>query len=141
MASVKLEIPSAFGYVVAVVCLSWVLLNWLSLQVVRARKRYNVKYPEMYSDSSLVFNCIQRAHQNTLEGYPSFLVMLLLGGVAFPRMCAGAGVVWIISRVVYARGYYSGEPSKRTRGAFGYVALLILLICNVVFAVQLLWGN
>jgi len=43
MASVKLEIPSAFGYVVAVVCLSWVLLNWLSLQVVRARKRYNVK--------------------------------------------------------------------------------------------------
>ena len=43
MASVSLEIQSAFGYVVAVVCLSWVLLNWLSLQVVMARKRYNVK--------------------------------------------------------------------------------------------------
>ncbi|KAI0210982.1 Microsomal glutathione S-transferase 3 [Lamellibrachia satsuma] len=105
-----------------------------------ARKRYNVKYPAMYSESSTVFNCIQRAHQNTLEGYPSFLVMLLLGGVAFPKLCAGAGIIWIISRVVYALGYYTGEPDKRTRGAFGYVALLILLICNVVFAVQLLWG-
>ena len=43
MAFVTLQIQSAFGYVVVVVCLSWVLLNWLSLQVVMARKRYNVK--------------------------------------------------------------------------------------------------
>lgn len=34
---------SDYGYVILVLCLSWILVNWLALQVSKARKRYDVK--------------------------------------------------------------------------------------------------
>ncbi|XP_041354102.1 microsomal glutathione S-transferase 3-like [Gigantopelta aegis] len=92
----------------------------------------------MYSDRSDHFNCVQRAHQNTLEGYPIFLVLLLVAGTCFPKISAVSGIIWILGRIVYAQGYYTGDPSKRVRGAFGYIGLLTLLVCSVLTALDLL---
>lgn len=38
----------------------------------------------MYSDKDQVFNCIQRAHQNTLEVYPQWLVFQTIAALAYP---------------------------------------------------------
>jgi len=43
-----------------------------------------------------------------LEGYPQFLFLLLLGGLEWPVVSAGAGVVYLASRIAYAQGYYTG---------------------------------
>jgi glutathione S-transferase len=43
-----------------------------------------------------------------LESYPQFLFLLLLGGLEWPVVSAGAGVVFLASRVAYAQGYYTG---------------------------------
>ena len=51
----------------------------LMLDIVQARKKYGVEYPEMYSKDSAIFNCIQRAHQNTLENLPQFFFLLTMG--------------------------------------------------------------
>lgn len=47
----------------------------------------------MYADATNkdanAFNCIQRGHQNSLEGFPLFLGLLLVDGVKVePRTCA-----------------------------------------------------
>ncbi|KAL4233158.1 hypothetical protein ACF0H5_007843 [Mactra antiquata] len=128
-----------YGYVILVFIASIFLLQWLGFRVGKARKMYEVKYPRMYIEpTSHVFNCIQRAHQNTLESYPLFLVLMLLGGILYPKLSAFCGVLWIAARVVYAIGYYTGDPERRKYGAFGYIGLLILLGCNVILALKLL---
>ena len=36
-------ISEHYGYVVFVVVATWVLLNWMAMQVMKARKKYDVK--------------------------------------------------------------------------------------------------
>ena len=109
----------------------------------------------MYSKDSRVFNCIQRAHQNTLENLPQFFFLLTIGialhdryfktlrmfvfcpgGLSMPKLSAAAGWVWVAGRGVYALGYSTGDPAKRVRGAFGYLGLFTLLGCAIKTALQ-----
>jgi len=78
-----------------------------------------------------IFNCTQRGHQNTLEQTPGFLILLLTSAVEYPLIASISGAVWLAGRVVYANGYASGDPAKRNRGVFGYLAFLVLLGCSI----------
>ncbi|KAM7403818.1 hypothetical protein PAMA_004315 [Pampus argenteus] len=77
-------LPSSYGYVIFTYLYSWIMLSYLGVKVGAARKKYNVKYPAMYSDKEQVFNCIQRAHQNTLEVYPQWLVFQTIAALVYP---------------------------------------------------------
>ncbi|XP_076452085.1 glutathione S-transferase 3, mitochondrial-like [Babylonia areolata] len=133
-------LPENYGYVVLVGCVGNTFVNiWMAINVGKARKRFDVPYPEMYC-SSKEFNCIQRAHQNTLEGQGQFLMNLFIGGLQYPRLTAGVGVMYLVSRIAYALGYYTGDPDKRRWGAFGHIAELMLLGHAISFAAhQLEW--
>lgn len=133
------SLPEGYGYVVLTGVASNFVNMWMAINVGRARKKYEVKYPIMYSDNEK-FNCIQRAHQNTLENYPQFLLLLFVGGLQYPKISAGAGLLYLLGRIAFARGYYTGEPDKRKYGSFGYIGLLTLLGNTVSFAChQLQW--
>ncbi|XP_052810817.1 microsomal glutathione S-transferase 3-like [Mya arenaria] len=139
MTGIAITLSPDYGWVVMVVVSTFFMLMWLGIRVGKARKQYDVKYPKMYAEPfNHTFNCIQRAHQNTLEGYPSFLVLLLLGGLLYPRLSAVAGAVWVAGRVAYALGYSTGDPGKRQYGAFGYFGLFTLLGINIMFGLKLL---
>ncbi|XP_022094852.1 microsomal glutathione S-transferase 3-like [Acanthaster planci] len=130
-------LPSEYGYVVLVVLFSWVVVQWMAVRVSSARKKYKVEYPAMYSDNNM-FNCVQRVHQNTLEVLGYFIVLLLLGGLKHPRISAVSGLVWVVGRISYALGYYTGNPEKRLNGAYGYFGLFGLLGTTVSLALSLL---
>ncbi|KAI8337420.1 hypothetical protein BC941DRAFT_425227 [Chlamydoabsidia padenii] len=133
-------VPSEYGYVLAVSAVSALQLAWLAAGVGAARKKAGVPYPYVYAEKSEVektdgekdkakhlFNCAQRAHQNTLEYFPVFNTLLLIGGISHPEISAGAGAVYLVGRIAYAIGYKTGEVKKRSRGSFGYLGLLTLL--------------
>ena len=68
-------LPSNYGLVAIVLVFNVYILMYLGFQVGNARNKYGVKYPTMYADvnhsknkkNANIFNCIQRAHQNSLE--------------------------------------------------------------------------
>jgi glutathione S-transferase len=127
-------LPADYGYVVFTAVGSVFVNMWMMINVVKARKEHNVKYPALYSPDNNKFNCIQRVHQNTLESYPTFLLLLLFGGLQYPRISAGAGVVYLVGRIAYAIGYYTGDPEKRKWGMFGGIGSLCLLGNTISFA-------
>ncbi len=135
----------------------------MGFKVGGARKKYNVQYPAMYAEASNPhhneFNCIQRAHQNTLEAIPQFIVMyvaflpsviarffsyilshrrLLLGGFKHPLACGIGGFVFGAGRIFYALGYYTGEPKNRMRGAWGGLGLLAAMGSCISLSLSLL---
>ena len=150
---VAMSLPADYGYVIsagvgAIFMVMWkgVKVGMVSVQflevldvivfILKARKKYGVEYPEMYSKDSNTFNCIQRAHQNTLENLPQFFFLLTMGGLSHPQLAGAAGWVWVAGRIVYALGYSTGDPKKRVRGAFGYLGLFTLLGCTIKTAIQ-----
>ncbi|CAO3694020.1 unnamed protein product [Rhizopus stolonifer] len=132
---VALTVSSEYGYVLGVATVSALHLVSLGFKVGSARKAANVPYPYLYAEKSEaeadplknIFNCTQRAHQNTLENFPVYTLLLLTGGLQYPEISAAAGAVYVLGRAAYASGYSTGIPSKRSRGFFGYLGLLTLL--------------
>ncbi|XP_043997915.1 microsomal glutathione S-transferase 3b [Gambusia affinis] len=132
------NVPSSYGFVILIYLYSWVMLVYLAAQVIEARTKYKVKYPAMYSDKDQMFNCIQRAHQNTLEVYPQWLVFQTIAASLYPLTASVLGAVWVTSRFFYAWGYYTGEPEKRMNGAFGYIGYFGVILMSFYISLQLL---
>lgn len=114
-------IKPEYGYVLAALGVTGSVLQYMAMRVGMARKRHGVPYPKMYADgdteSAKTFNCIQRAHQNTVEGAPAVMIMTAALGLIKPLTAASILMVYNVGRVVYFNGYSTGVPSKRTPGA------------------------
>ncbi|OCH96439.1 membrane-associated proteins in eicosanoid and glutathione metabolism [Obba rivulosa] len=122
-------IPRDYVYPVATVTSVFWLTTWQMIKVGRARKAANIPYPQVYADKAeaaaspqaQVFNCAQRAHQNTLENLPTVLFSTLILGLKHPVYAASLCGVWTVFRVFYTIGYSTGDPKKRN--LFGSAAV------------------
>jgi len=136
------SLPEGYGYVIFVAVDSIFLNMWLATNVGKARKLHGVEYPTMYSPDNNQFNCVQRAHQNWLENYPQFLTVLFIGGLQHPKTTAAAGLIYLLGRVFYSKGYSTGDPKKRYQGMFGYAGSLVMLGTTLSAALhQLNWRH
>ncbi|CAN4078448.1 unnamed protein product [Withania somnifera] len=127
MAGVEL-LPKEYGYVILALVVYCFLNFWMSFQVGKARKKYKVPYPTMYvveaeNKDAKLFNCVQRGHQNSLEMMPMFFMLMIVGGIRHPLICASLGGVYIVSRYFYFTGYSTGDPQNRL--ALGLVFLFL----------------
>ncbi|KAH0487304.1 MAG: uncharacterized protein KVP18_003571 [Porospora cf. gigantea A] len=162
-----MEIPSHFGIVIIVAVLILLSTQWTSIQVGMARKKYGLRYPEMYAikgatyrgvgvqcgttetdlselmltnDEVTTFNCFQRAHQNTLEALPLVLTLLVLAGLWAPMLSSVSGLVWIVGRAAYVSGYQSGDPRLRhsNMAKLQHAGVIILLVTTMCHAFKTL---
>ncbi|CAG0893345.1 unnamed protein product [Cyprideis torosa] len=156
---VTVEVPSTMGYSVLVASGGVAMIFWMGMQVGKMRRslkfgypdvyhptnklfncyqrvgkmRRSLKfgYPDVYHPTNKLFNCYQRVHQNTLELWPSFLVSLFIGTFGCPTVAPIAGTAWLAGRILFALGYYTGEPSNRTFGAaVTFLSMFTLMGCS-----------
>eukprot|EP01083_Nonionella_stella_P230934 815896_1 len=142
-------LPSNYGLVGVMVLFNAYILMYLGVCVGKARKKYGVDYPNMYADvhhsknkkNANIFNCVQRAHQNSLEQQPMFLTVCFLAAQKFPLVAGVSAFVVNLGRLAYAAGYSTGNPAKRSRGFFGYFGLLALLGCSWIVCLDKMGFN
>ena len=101
----------------------------------RARGRFGVPAPATTGNPS--FERYFRVQQNTIEQLVIFIPSLyLFAGFVNANAAAGLGVVFILGRVVYARGYVE-DPAKRGPGfLLTFVPNLLLLLGGLIGAVR-----
>lgn len=100
--------------VAIVTLLSLILYFAMGLGVARARQKSGIQAPAMTGDP--VLERTIRVQANTLEWLPIFLVSLWLFALYWNDLvAAGLGLVWIVGRLLYGRGYVA-DPAKRETG-------------------------
>ncbi|KAF8273985.1 hypothetical protein EI94DRAFT_1794639 [Lactarius quietus] len=135
MSSVTISIPAGFSWVAASLLSVIPVLQYQVVTVARARVKAGIRYPQPYADKAeqeaskdaLIFNCVQRAHQNTLENLPIIVMTTLISGIHYPKYAAVACGMWSFLRVIYTKGYSTGVPAKRAYGSLSSLGLQTLL--------------
>ena len=108
---------------------------WMFGKVMKARKDFNVLYPNLYATPGFhkeadAFNRVQRGHQNSFEMITTFTVTSLLvrpvkcciyfvdlytnlldfriivqGGLKYPIACSIYGILFSLGNCLYLKGY------------------------------------
>ncbi|KAF3760229.1 hypothetical protein M406DRAFT_358559 [Cryphonectria parasitica EP155] len=149
--AVTLEIPNEYGYVLLTVVSTAFVNLWHGMQTSAARKTSGIGYPNAYATPEQAeknpeayrLNCAQRAHANFTENLVPFLPTLLIAGLRYPVPAAAAGAGWLVSRIVYTKGYTSNAgPKGRMAGSLaGYLCYLPLIGMAGYTAFQISQGN
>jgi len=99
------------------------------------RGKHNIKAPACTGHPE--FDRAYRVQMNTLEQLVIVLPLLWIGtlypiGMLVAWLAPLVGLIWVLSRVVYLRGYMA-DPEKRVAGAMigGICSMLLLLIAIV----------
>lgn len=107
-------------WVAIVTILSLLVYFSTSLFVARARRASGIAAPTMSGDPA--FERAVRVQENTLEWLPLYLPSLWLFALFVNTgFAVGLGLVWIVGRILYMRGYLEAA-NKRSLG-FGVQAL------------------
>ncbi|KAH9995997.1 hypothetical protein BJV77DRAFT_187579 [Russula vinacea] len=114
-------VPTGFSWVAASLVSVATILQWQAMYVGNARKKASIPYPQAYAEKAeqesaieaKVFNCTQRAHQNTLENAPVIVLTTLITGLHYPIAAAAGCGFWSFTRILYMLRYGTGEPKKR----------------------------
>ncbi|KAL0478146.1 glutathione S-transferase [Acrasis kona] len=126
-----ISLTADFAYVFIVAIASIFLLLGLGAKVGSLRKRLKVPYPKVNGPDE--FERAMRAHYNTLESMPMFYVLLVTCSLYSPILASVSGAAWIVTRVIYAIGYYE-SVEKRVPGAIlSHVAELSMLVGSGLF--------
>ena len=117
---VSVDVSPTYGWVVLGAGIGPAIVSmYLSGQVMKARKRFGVQYPNLYAvpgvhKSANEFNRVQRGHQNYLENISDYRMMTLLGGLKYPLVCAVGSLVYLTGSILYLKGYADASLDVKT---------------------------
>ncbi|KAF8914803.1 hypothetical protein CPB85DRAFT_1251966 [Mucidula mucida] len=139
--AITLVVSDEYKWVALALFSTQIMLAAQSIVVGRKRKLAKIKYPQLYAEKAeaeasrdaYVFNCAQRAHQNTLEFMMPVVTATILTSVHYPIAAAVGCGMFVVGRGFYTRGYLADPDSRvKSGGWISYLALNGLLIGSAV---------
>ncbi len=114
-------------YTAFVTLLDILLYVILMVRVGGARRKHQIDAPT--TTGPVEFMRVLRVHANTTEQLVMHLPLLWIAAFAMDDVFAAAfGAVWILARILYARGYYRKARSRHKGFLIGMIVNLILFI-------------
>ena len=120
-------------YTALYAAISALLICWLAIQVIKARRKHQVRYADGGVEAVQI---ARSAHSNCIEYIPIFLILLFLleynGG--HPLLINLAGGIMLTGRALHARGILKEQHKYRVLGmkiTFGTLAMLAAL--NIIW--------
>jgi glutathione S-transferase len=126
-------------------------LNWVGLVTVlalieysvlgalvgRARVKYGVEAPAVTGNP--IFERYFRVHQNTLESLIVFLPAMWLFALTLSAKAAALlGLIFLVARLVYVRGYVE-DPKRRALGAAATFLTNAVLVLGSLVGLLIHW--
>jgi glutathione S-transferase len=123
------------NYTALVTLLALALYFSTGLMVAKARQKFGVVLPATTGHTD--FERVFRVQQNTLEWMPIFLPALWLFAVYVSDVWAAAlGLVWVVGRLIYIRGYQEAAE-KRHSGFFVQMGASAVLWAGALIGIVL----
>lgn len=117
--------------VVVVILLALAQYMVLAGLVGRARAKYGIRAPAITGNEA--FERVFRVHQNTLENLVIFIpAVWIFAAYLSPAWAAGLGVVFIVARVEYARGYITAAQKRSIGAGISGIVLIALVVGGLV---------
>ena len=137
----SIELPDKYGVVLFTAGFLPSLTNFLlSGKVMKARKQYDVKYPNLYATPGYHkdadnFNRVQRGHQHIFESLSDFRINSLIGGLHYPIVVSVFGVIYSLGSYLYLVGYADTSMDVKTArlkkgGPLSFLANIVIMGCS-----------
>jgi len=122
-----------FAYPLAglVTLISLFVYLWMGINVGRARGQHKV--PATSADAPEDLMRVIRVQVNTAENLISFLPALWLFTLLYGDLWGGLiGIIFPISRIIYAQGYYAAAEKRSLGFTIGFLTILVLSVGALV---------
>jgi glutathione S-transferase len=119
------------NFTALVTLLAVILYFWFGFRVGQARVEFGVKAPATTGHPD--FERIFRIQMNTLEWTPIFLPAIWLAAIYVSDIGAALlGVVWIVGRLLYMRGYAEAAEKRETGFFVQAIAVGLLWLAALI---------
>lgn len=117
-------------YVSIVVMLALLQFVYFSVEVGRARGRFNVQVPATSGNEG--FERYFRAQQNTVEQLLVFLpAVYACGFYASEALATVLGLLFVLGRMLYFRGYTDPEKNRAPGFVLGLLANVVMILATL----------
>ncbi|ELB2808870.1 MAPEG family protein [Vibrio alginolyticus] len=110
-----------------------ILIIWLAVQVIKQRRLNQIAYADGGVDALQI---ARSAQSNATEYIPITLILMALleFNSAYPTWIHLTGIIFVIGRVIHAKGILKKDLKKRIRGMqVTFLVILSLVVLNMIY--------
>jgi len=110
-----------------------ILIIWLAVQVIKQRRLNQIAYADGGGEALQI---ARSAQSNATEYIPITLILMALleFNSAYPTWIHLTGIIFVIGRIIHARGILKEDLKRRVRGMqVTFLVILSLVVLNMIY--------